>query len=271
MTEKDRIDHLLNNLLKLASGNFNISDFKEVKNDSIGAIDRGIFMLGEQLEANKISDVNKSRKNGIELTNALILGEETERKRIASNLHDGLGQYLSGLRMHLQVLKGDIDDQHYNKLVFLIDTAIKEYRSVSHDLIPPNLKMDGLEEAIRLACNKLNSKLIKINFKSNLKHTKIPEGIEMELYRITQELINNSLKHANAKKIEIKLTINKQNVLSIEFEDDGDGFDVEKTLNKLETGIGLKNILSRIHFLKGTIKINSKLGKGTHININIML
>ena len=93
----------------------------------------------------------------------------------------------------------------------------------------------------------------------------------MELYRITQELINNALKHANAKTIEIKLSLNKQNVLSIDFKDDGDGFDVEKSLNKLKKGIGLKNILSRIHFLKGTIKINSELGKGTHIDINIKL
>lgn len=216
-------------------------------------------------------DITRVRKNEIELTNALILGEETERKRIASNLHDGLGQYLSGLRMQLQVIKEDVEEEYYTNLISLVDTAIKEYRSVSHNIIPPNLTQDGFVEAVKLTCSKLNSDTVKFTIKSNLEHIKITSEIEMELYRITQELINNALKHANAQKIDITFNINESKMLSIKIIDNGDGFDVEKNVNNTKTGIGLKNILSRIHFLKGTINITSKIGIGSQFIIKIKL
>jgi PAS domain S-box-containing protein len=216
-------------------------------------------------------DITNIRKNEIELTNALILGEETERKRIATNLHDGLGQYLSGLRMHLQILKGDVDDESYNKLISFINTAIKEYRSVSHNIIPPSLSQDGLEGALKLTCDKLSSGDIKIKFTSNLRGYKLEKVVEIELFRVCQELINNALKHSKAQNINLSASISKSKLFSLSIIDDGCGFDVDKSINAGKKGIGLKNILSRIHLLKGKIKINSEKNKGTEVVIKIRL
>jgi len=228
-SEKEVINQAMDKIFHTKYLNSSISDVKnQLKNNNVWSgeitqknksgnaiIINANYKVIKDNEAKKIGiavlnkDITIIRKNEIELTNALILGEENERKRIASNLHDGLGQYLSGLRMHLQVIKEDVEEEYYSNLISLIDTAIKEYRSVSHNIIPPNLSKDGLIEAIKLMCNKLNSDKVEINFNTQLKDTK--------------------------------------------------------------TGIGLKNILSRIHFLKGKIKIDSKIGKGSQFKINIKL
>ncbi len=217
-------------------------------------------------------DITSKHKKDIELRNAIISGEEKERKRIASNLHDGLGQYLSALRMHMQVIKDNIELEKYENILSLIDSGISEYRSVSHNLIPPVLNKDGLDNALNFMVEKLNTASpIKITYKSNLNELKINDKIEIELYRIVQELVNNSLRHAEAKIINITLKNNKSKMLRIVVEDDGKGFDVKKLMASSIDGIGLSNIINRIHMLKGKIQIDSVVNKKTTISININL
>ena len=214
-------------------------------------------------------NITEIRKNEIKLGNALIMGQENERARIASNLHDGLGQYLSGLRMHIQALKTSVESSSYEKLISIIDSCIFEYRAVSHNLLPPNLKEDGIIKALNQIFKKTKSDVVTISLYSDQENIKLNQETEIELFRIIQELVNNALKHGQADNIEVKFSNTIRGVLNVDVIDNGKGFDVKSTLKKGNGGMGLPNIISRIYLIKGHIDITSNLGQGSHIKISI--
>ena len=210
-----------------------------------------------------ITDITFKKQQEIQVLNALLDGQEKERKRISQELHDGLGQRLAGLMMNLVALNQPNQNQEaYNRLVAITEEAISEYRAISHDLVPPALKEDGLQSAIMLVVSRLN-KTGGPNFtcKFDELEKRLPLSTETELFRITQELINNALKYAKATQIDITLKQTNGNV-SLSVKDDGIGFNVQTSKNS-QNGIGLNNVCTRATLIGGNFNIKSTPGKGT--------
>lgn len=212
-----------------------------------------------------VEDTTELHKSESAILSALIEGQENERKRVAQELHDGLGQVLSVIKLSLYALQNEINSEKLDKLTNFAELAIKEYRAVSHNLIPPLLENNGLKDALNDLCINLRSSgNIEIDFNCNLAD-ELPKLYAIETYRIIQELMNNTMKHANASKVILMLE-QTGNVLDIEYSDNGDGFDMEEIRKKswsMRKGIGISNIESRVKLLNGTITIKSEINKGT--------
>ncbi len=201
---------------------------------------------------------------------AIIEAEEKERVRIAKELHDGIGQQLSATKMNLSALENKIDlaDKYlFDVAIQLVDDAVKEVRSISHNMMPNALIKLGLASAVRDFINKLGTgDNLKVNLEIvGLKET-LPANISTVLYRVVQECVTNIVKHAQASVVNIQFIMHQDN-LTIMIEDNGVGFDT-KNINQFE-GIGLKNMISRVEFLNGTVDFDSTIGKGTTTIINV--
>ena len=204
---------------------------------------------------------------------AMLEGQETERKRIASDLHDRLGSMLSTVKLYFGLIEEQIDMQEeknkeqYNKANFLLDEACEEVRKISHNLVSGELASFGLVSALTQMKSTIeDSGLIKINFFSFGMDARLGSAVEIALYTVVQELVNNILKHSKATEVTIQL--NKvDNNLNIVVEDNGVGFDVVSARSK--DGMGLKNQEIRIDKLNGSISIDSAKGKGTTTIIDI--
>lgn len=205
-------------------------------------------------------------------TRAVIEAEEKERKRIAANLHDGVGQMMSAARMNLSAIKGNIaftsadQENNFDKVVNLIDETCQEVRTVSHNMMPNVLLKEGLAAAVTAFVDKIDERIIKITCYTEGLDERIDSNIETVLYRVIQECVNNVIKHANASLLDISL-LKDADGISVTIEDNGKGFALGDS-TKFE-GMGLKNIKSRIDFLKGNIEWNSSPGKGTLVAIHI--
>ena len=204
-------------------------------------------------------------------TKAIIAAEETERKRIATDLHDGVGQLMSAAKMNLSAIESDLNftsitqKNAYDKAMALVDEGCKEVRAVSHNMMPNALLRAGLASAVREFLDNLNSNVIKINLYTDGLNERIDSNTEIILYRVIQECVNNVIKHAKATLLDISIVKESDNI-SVTIEDNGVGFD--KTLLKNDTGIGLKNIETRMAFLKGSVEWESQPGKGTLVMLH---
>lgn len=206
-------------------------------------------------------------------TRSIIEAEEKERRRIAQDLHDGVGQILSAAKLNLSALESKIkltaQDQKdaYKNALDLIDDSVKEVRAVSHNMMPNTLIKLGLASAIREFITKIgNVADLKVDLEIVGLDQRIDESIETVLYRVVQEIVNNIIKHAKANHISLQL-IKHEKEITIMIEDNGVGFDTEK-IHTFE-GIGLKNIISRIEFLNGTVHFDSGKGRGTNVVIEV--
>ena len=203
-------------------------------------------------------------------TKAILEAEENERRRIATDLHDGVGQMMSAAKLNLSSLKSEINftephqEEVFDNALALVDDSCKEVRNVSHNIMPNSLLKSGLASAIRAFINKIDSKVMKVNMYSEGLNERMDNNTENVLYRIVQECVNNVIKHANANTLDITL-IKDNDGISITVEDNGQGFDIEQ----LSQGIGQKNIRSRAEYLKGTVEWNTAPGKGTVVMVYI--
>lgn len=196
---------------------------------------------------------------------AVITAEDEERKRIAKDLHDGVGQQLSAVKMNLSAYSSKTDTTELNEIMNLLDEAVKEVRSVSHSMIPNALLHAGLASAIRDFMNKLAlSGKIKVDVQLVGIKDRLDEKKETTLFRIIQECVTNIIKHADASRLTLQL-IHHPKYLTLMIEDDGKGFD----LQHFSDGIGIKNIESRVAYINGTLDIDSQPGKGTTITVEI--
>ena len=199
----------------------------------------------------------------------VIEAQENERKRIAQDLHDSVGQLLSTARINVSELKEDIKSEDmtliWKNSLSLIDEAATEARNISHNIMPNSLIKYGLEPALKDLINKINI-TDKVNVLLNIEgiNERLNESMEIALFRIIQEMLNNNLKHSEATEIIINLK-NKNNNISLEIDDNGKGFDTSKIAES--TGIGWKNIYSRTELLNGKVTVNSESGKGTKLNV----
>ena len=205
-------------------------------------------------------------------TRSVLEAEEKERSRIAKDLHDGVGQMMSAARMNLSSFynNAQIKDESQNKSLYniiqLVDDSCKEVRAVSHSMMPAALLSKGLPDAVDELISKINSNTLKVSFHSEGFTERLDSNTETILYRVIQECVNNIIKHAEASELDISM-IRDNDGISVTIEDNGKGF--EYNADNADEGIGLKNIRSRILFLKGTVDFDTAPGKGTLVAIHI--
>ena len=154
----------------------------------------------------------------------------------------------------------------FNKVVSLIDESCKEVRSVSHNMMPNALLKSGLASAVREFIHQIDTRVLKVNLYAEGLNERIDANIETVLYRVIQECVNNVIKHADANQLDISL-IKDNDGIAATIEDNGKGFNSKDKTNF--GGLGLKNIETRILFLKGTVEWDSQIGKGTLIAIHV--
>ena len=227
----------------------------------------------QKLQQAKIEELETEKQ--LTATEAVLKGEEQERTRLAKDLHDGLGGMLSGIKFSLSNMKENLimtpgNAQAFERSIDMLDSSIREMRRVAHSMMPEVLMKYGLDTAVKEYCNEIGrSGVLRINYQSVGMTGVNPEQITaVTVYRIVQELVNNSIKHAAAKNVLVQLHFSpKEKQLAITVEDDGKGFDT--TLLKQSTGIGWSNIQNRVEFLKGKLDVNSSIGKGTSVLIEI--
>jgi len=205
--------------------------------------------------------------------NAMVDGQEKERTRIAEDLHDNLGSVLATLKLHFENLKFNKDkkklDQEalFNKTENLIDEAYLKVRRIAHAKNAGVIASQGLLSSIQMMAEKISSAdTISIEVVHYGLEKRLENSLEIDVFRIIQELITNTMKHANAPNATINLS-QYDNTLTIIVEDNGIGFDIEKV--DLTKSMGLHAIQTRITHLKGTLDIDSTLNKGTSIILNI--
>jgi two-component system, NarL family, sensor kinase len=215
------------------------------------------------LSAQRIKELEQEKQ--ITATRAVLEGETTERARLSRDLHDGLGGMLSGAKLKIATMKGNLTIPEelvgaLNSAIELIDTSIKELRRVAHNLMPESLMKYGLNTALADFCRSIDN--VTYHFFGDDKRP--DEKIEIATYRIVNELVNNSLRHSEAENINVQLIIDDTRVHAI-VEDDGKGFDVEAA--EAKGGNGLRNVRSRVTSLGGKLEIITSPGKGTEVNV----
>ncbi|NUO03200.1 MAG: sensor histidine kinase [Saprospiraceae bacterium] len=200
-----------------------------------------------------------------ELLQKNILVQEEERRRIASDLHDEISSKLNVLHLNLHRLrKMEPQTPNYDQTVddinSLISNTLDATRRISHELMPPTLEDFGLIEAVKeLSQHVSQSEAAAIHFESEPTREEIGDATtELNLFRIIQELINNSLRHGKATSIDIQF-LNRDPYIELYYRDNGKGFDVTQSGKK---GLGLRNIESRVQIIGATFQVNSKPGEG---------
>ncbi|WP_215239548.1 tetratricopeptide repeat-containing sensor histidine kinase [Dyadobacter helix] len=207
-------------------------------------------------------------------THSILKGQEEERTRVARDLHDGLGGLLSGIKLTLNSVKGNVILPEASAMTFTralsqLDGAISEMRRVAHSMMPETLVRFGLIDALTDFCNGISeSGQLQVSIHTFGFDQRLDSSIEIVLYRIAQELLNNVLKYAEATEAQVQLTRMGKNV-SLTVEDNGKGFDVEKVRQKKGTGLG--NVQARVDYLNGKLDIQSKPEEGTSILVEITL
>lgn len=223
-----------------------------------------IYFLTKKKNANQLLALKKQQE--IASLKSLMTGEEKERSRIARELHDGLGGILAAARMQLSALDTPNKSKKIDSIEQLLEKASTESRRISHNLLPENLIKLGLNEALKDFIQGINDgKLMEITYHSIGIEERLPENLELSVYRIIQELLNNIIKHSEATEAFVQLH-KTEKMLTITVEDNGKGF--EKVSSK---GIGLSNIESRLSLLEGKLSIDTTNQKGTSVYIEIKL
>ncbi|MDA3929390.1 MAG: histidine kinase [Prolixibacteraceae bacterium] len=254
--------------------------FKEIPSDNTTLLNSWIAviisltMLLASFYIRKIFEVlnriHQDRKeNEAKLLSAIISTEEKERKHFSKELHDGLGPVLSSAKMTISAInKTNVEKQNtdlLDKVESLVDNAILTTREISNHLTPHVLERYGLKKAIETFIrNTMVSETIQINVSSNLGTRRYSDSIEVMLYRICCELVNNSQKHAFATKISIVLT-DRIGALELEYKDNGIGFNSKHE----KYGMGLTNIVSRVKSLNGSIEMISSPKNGFIANVKL--
>jgi signal transduction histidine kinase len=216
----------------------------------------------------------KQRQSKRRILTTVVETEEKERKRFAEDLHDGLGPLLSSVSLYVNELQSEKHGPDKKKEFFktandLIDESIKNTRMIANNLMPGVLNDYGLINALETFCGKLKKTgAIEVTVHSELKDKRYNAVVEITLYRVILELINNTLKHAASSSIDIEIH-EKEKFINISYSDNGKGFDVEKTMSDPQKGLGLNNIANRIKTIGGKCNFQSALDKGTQVNIEV--
>ncbi len=206
-----------------------------------------------------------------ELLSAVIITQEEERKRIAQDLHDDISSKLNIVSLNSHLLKTpQLSDKEIDEItgniISLTAKALENSRKIAHALLPPVLEKFGLHAGVEELCLEFkSSKTVAVNYKNELQFNEEDNDKHLHVFRILQELMNNSLRHGKATQID--LLFEEKNGLQVcYYSDNGKGFDMKNSEN--QKGLGMKNIESRVNFLKGNLTINSAINKGIEVVFN---
>jgi signal transduction histidine kinase len=242
----------------------------------LGIVLLGIFLIAflvfnhrknKIISAQKIRQLEEEKKHLA--ARFLVEGEERERKRVAMELHDNLGVLLSATKMSFSEIrdKSPENAELITKASRLLEQASSDVRKISHNLMPGLLTKLGLYEALEELFENLNDQHGMDAFMEVVgPKNRLDENTEIMIYRMMQEIINNTLKHAEAKSVDMVMIVD-ENEINITYSDDGKGFDPDQTLKKKT--LGLQSIRSRVKFLSGLFSIKSEPGVGTVYRICI--
>ncbi|TND08468.1 MAG: signal transduction histidine kinase [Bacteroidetes bacterium] len=275
--KKDREIELLNKKNELKETETRKKD--QARNFIIGIIvlvSGILFLLYNKYRLNKENKLQQQvNRQQNELFNSVVTTQEKERKRIAEDLHDGLGSILSTAKLNLELMEKENLElnpeqlQKYQSALHLLDEALVELRHVSHHIMPATLSKLGLLAALQNLFDRISSfSGMQVSFITHDYDSRPDEHVEISIYHIILELMNNIVRHADAKEATVQL-IRFPGYVNITVEDNGKGFDMEQAKNK--RGIGLSNIISRVNYLSGKIDIDSAPGSGTTVIIDIPL
>lgn len=227
--------------------------------------------LSEQKEINYRQQlIELEQKQQLKVTKAILDGEELERERVARDLHDGLGGMLAGVKIGLSgwtdTQPAISQDKTLHRIIDQLDTSMSELRRIARNMVPETLLKFGLEVALKDLCEFHMRDGLHISFESFNLEKNIALNVQLNIYRIVQELISNAIKHARAKNILLQCSQNGDAIF-ITLEDDGIGFDTAILSEK--KGMGLDNLKNRVAFLQGHFELSSAVNEGTTINIEL--
>lgn len=223
----------------------------------------------------KEKEINHSQKlkeiaqqEELKITKAILEGEEKERERVGKDLHDGLGGMLAGVKINFsawasQNLEPE-NKQNFNEILHQLDHSVTELRNISRNLMPESLLKLGLETALKDLCEFYSRKDLHIDFQPIDINSKLPLAVQINIFRIVQEILANAVKHSEAENILLQCS-QSNDVFLITIEDDGKGFSQDSSPTK---SMGLHNLKTRVDYLKGKMEINSDR-EGTSINIEL--
>ena len=219
----------------------------------------------EQIALHRIKQLEQEKQ--LVATQAVLDGETRERARLARDLHDGLGSMLTGARLNLlEMKKGAILEyaglESFDNVLGLIDRSVQEMRRVAHHLMPDSLSRYGLKLAVNDFCNAIPS----VTFSYFGNEARLDSKMEVMIYRVIHELVNNALKHSGADRIMVQI-MQEPNRIAFTIQDNGCGFDHDAVV----TGMGLHNIRNRVASYNGIFDIDSKIGVGTEINVELKI
>jgi len=222
------------------------------------------------------TDITERKNFEKQIMNAIIETEERERKRFSEDLHDELGSLLSTIKIYINTLfREDMPLERREHLIDftnqLINQAIENSKEIANNLSPNIIMRFGLISAIQSLCEKIQSTSgLTVNINASSYHHSLKADNEISVYRIVSELVNNTIKHAEAEHIYITFS-SSDTKLCIDYADDGKGFNFEKIIYESPKGLGLQNITSRISSLGGTYKVESSGNKGFAIHIDLLI
>ncbi len=201
-----------------------------------------------------------------QLLSTVLRTEERSRSQFAKELHDGMGPLLSSAKMSLSAISAENMSEQQREILqntrFVIDEAIRSVREISNNMSPQILMDFGLAQGVQSFLSRIQSlHTIEITFDTNLDKERFDNDIEVVLYRVVCELVNNSLKHSSCSKIEISLML-KDGYLTLQYNDNGCGFNPDKVISN---GMGLSNITSRVDSLNGELQITSSESNGVRV------
>ena len=226
----------------------------------------------KEIQSSKIVELEKDKQ--LVISETIVKSQEEERGRVAKDLHDGLGGMLWGVKLSLFNMKGNmiLSNEHvqiFERSLDMLDNSIHELRRVAHNLMPEALVKFGLTSSLKDFCDFVNSSnVVRVIFQQVGTMPRFDLSVEVVLYRVVNELVNNALRHASAKEIIVQINYDAA-LLTLTVEDNGVGFD--QALLAKAKGAGWPNIKSRIAFLKGTLDVETSPGNGTAINITISI
>jgi two-component system, NarL family, sensor kinase len=229
------------------------------------------YQQKQKLQQQQIAELEKEKQ--LLAAEAVLKGQEEERTRLAKDLHDGLGGMLSGIKFSFNTMKENLvlteeNARAYERSMDMLDSSINEMRMVAHNLMPESLVKFGLNTALKDFCDSITgSGVLTVNYHSfGIENQLLDKNKEITIYRIVQELVNNTIKHAGATEAIVQLQ-KENNLLTVTVEDNGKGFDVSNP--SASKGIGLSTIQNRVDYLKGMLHYNSSSGAGTSVRIEL--
>lgn len=239
----------------------------------------GVLLLAGLYYAYRRNRIRKERRyretllaREQEAAREIVLAEEAERRRIAADLHDGIGQTLTAAWLNLQAMQPKLhqleaaDATLLGTTTKLVGESCAEIRQISHNMMPAMLLHQGLVPAIHELAGRLHDVRLDVSLSVDMSERKLEQGTELIVFRIIQECVNNVVKHARATAIYISISADETG-LDLMIEDNGIG--LESNVAEGRPGVGMHNIRSRVHYLRGSVEWSSGGDGGTVVAIHI--